>query len=352
MVPFKKYFVGEDQPPHTRVTTSQKCLRISGKHNDLEEVGQSNRHHTFFKMLGNFSFGDYGREEAIVYAWEFLTKTLGLHSKDLIVTYYPSDSETKVIWQKILPDSNLREDPENWWSMGDQVGPCGPCTEIYFHELEIWNVVFMTHHYVKDGVEPLQRTCVDTGMGLERLLSVVEQKESTWDTSIFQSYYDLLGSTTLTHKRILADHARAVGHLLEEDVLPGNKTQGYTVRRLIRRAIVFCNLDDKLDKPDIFETLCGLVTRKTDIVHQEVIQFQKVLRRGLPRLKREIKYGKLEPEFLFKLHEGQGFPLEFSLQYLQEKGISVDQQALKQLVLEHQQKSKGLTLDCYRATPK
>jgi alanyl-tRNA synthetase len=343
MVPFKKYFTGEDHPPHTRVTTSQKCLRISGKHNDLDEVGQSNRHHTFFKMLGNFSFGDYGREEAIAYAWEFLTKTLKLRAEDLIVTYYPSDTETRTIWQKILPDNNLREDPENWWSMGYQVGPCGPCTEIYFHELEIWNVVLMTHRYRGDGLEPLQQMCVDTGMGLERLLSVVEQKESTWDTSIFQKYYELLGATTLTHKRILADHARAVGHLLEEGALPGNKAQGYTVRRLIRRAVVFCSLDEEETDPEIFGNLCGIVTSKTDIVRNEIQQFQKVLRRGLPRLKREIKSGRLTPEFLFKLHEGQGFPLEFSLQYLDEKGISVDRQALKKLSLDHQQKSKGLT---------
>lgn len=338
MVPFKKYFTGEDHSPHTRITTSQKCLRISGKHNDLEEVGKSNRHHTFFKMLGNFSFGAYGREEAIGYAWEFLTKNLSISPKDLSVTYHPSDSETQLIWKGMGVTPS--EDQENWWSMGENVGPCGPCTEIYFRGLEIWNIVFMTHHYSGRDIQPLSYLNVDTGMGLERLLGVVEQKTSTWETSIFQPYYDIMQISSESHKRILADHARAVGYLLVEGLRPGYRTQGSIIRRLIRRSLIICNLDDEISSPSLFADLCKISSNSADIVENEIRDFQKVVNRGLPRLKRAIRKGQLSPFTVFKLYEAQGFPIEFSFSYLKKRGISLDQQAVQSLMDEHRNKSK------------
>jgi alanyl-tRNA synthetase len=337
MVPFKKYFTGEDQPPYPRITTAQRCLRISGKHNDLEEVGKSNRHHTFFKMLGNFSFGAYGREEAIGYAWDFLTKNLGISPKDLSVTYCPSDVETKSIWDRV--GVQTEEDTENWWSMGEHTGPCGPCTEIYFRGLEVWNIVFMTHNYQDGKIEPLGYLNVDTGMGLERLLGVLEYKDSTWETSIFQPYYSLLSISSNTHRRILADHARAVGHMLQEGLVPGYRAQGSVMRKLIRRSLIICNLDDEIPSPEIFTKLCQLVSDSTDIIDNEIRDFQKVVDRGLPRLKRAIRKGDLSPFTVFKLYEAQGFPIEFSLEYLAKRGISVDTQAIKGLMDEHRSRS-------------
>ena len=271
MVQFKGVFTGEDKRPYVRATTAQKCLRVSGKHNDLENVGHTARHHTFFEMLGNFSFGDYFKEDAIAFGWEFLTDAVGLPKKQLHVTIFTDDDEANAIWEKVLgrganPVTRLGE-KDNFWSMGD-TGPCGPCSEILIDQgerfacdnpdcapgcdcdryLELWNLVFMQFERDASGtMTPLPKPSIDTGLGLERLAAVVQGVDSNWESDLFgpliRHIEDLSGRECKGKNldsiaiRVIADHTRAAAFLITDGVLPSNEGRGYVLRRILRRAL-------------------------------------------------------------------------------------------------------------------
>jgi len=270
MVQFKDVFLGLEKRDYNRAVTSQKCLRVSGKHNDLENVGPSPRHHTFFEMLGNFSFGDYFKREAIQFAWHLLVNELGLPTERLWFTVYTEDDEAEKLWHQVgaAPDRVLRfGKKDNWWAMGD-VGPCGPCSEIHFYwgdldkqvpggvnkddeYLEIWNLVFMQYEQKEPGGEliPLPKPSVDTGAGLERLASILQGKDNNYDTDAFapimQRIQELLGHSDaqrqehLVGYRVIADHSRAMTFLVGDGVLPGNESRNYVLRMVLRRAARF-----------------------------------------------------------------------------------------------------------------
>ena len=266
MVQFKDVFLGADQRPYTRATSSQRCVRAGGKHNDLENVGYTARHHTFFEMLGNFSFGDYFKEDAIKFAWQFLTETLQLPQEKLLVTVYHTDDEAFDIWHKqvgLPADRIIRIDTaDNFWSMGD-TGPCGPCSEIFYDHgadiwggppgspeedgdrfIEIWNLVFMQYNRHADGtMEPLPKQSVDTGMGLERISAIMQGVHSNYEIDIFQNLIQAAALATnaqdLSDKslRVIADHIRSCAFLISDGVMPSNEGRGYVLRRIIRRAV-------------------------------------------------------------------------------------------------------------------
>ena len=267
MVQFKDIFLGIQKPKHTRVVSCQKCVRAGGKHNDLENIGYTNRHHSFFEMLGNFSFGDYFKEEAIVFAWDFLTKDLGLDKNRLYVSVHKDDKEASKIWiDKIKIDADklwYLDDVDNFWQMGP-TGPCGPCSEIYYdlgdnlkgsiptkgdtgdRYIEIWNLVFTQYNRDINGVlNDLPKKCVDTGMGLERIHAVVEGKTDNFKTSLFsdlEKYLDKsLNSKNINYtiKKIIMDHCRSSCFLIADGVIPSNEGRGYVLRRIIRRATRF-----------------------------------------------------------------------------------------------------------------
>ena len=246
MVPFKEVFLGNERREYDRATSAQRCMRAGGKHNDLDLVGFTPRHHTFFEMLGNFSFGSYFKEEAITYAWHYITQVLCLPVSRLHVTVYKDDEESRVLWRKIanLPDSKILScgEEDNFWSLGAKNGPCGPCTEIFYDTgndtgseddryLEIWNLVFMQYIQSEDGaLENLPRPAVDTGMGLERVASVVQGKESNFQTDTFQTLMQNLPSSssgTDVAKHVLVDHIRAAAFLISDGVFPSNVGRGY-----------------------------------------------------------------------------------------------------------------------------
>jgi len=276
MVQFKSVFLGEERRPYVRATTSQKCVRAGGKHNDLENVGRTARHHTFFEMLGNFSFGDYFKPEAIAFAWEFLTKDLALDRKRLIATVYTDDDDAFALWKRVAGFGDERVlrlgEKDNFWAMGD-TGPCGPCSEVHFHQgdhircaeeaaghrclgpacecdrwLEVWNLVFMQFNRDASGkMTPLPRPSIDTGMGLERIAAVVQGKASNYDTDLFQPIIQAVARRAGTRYgastegdvslRVVADHLRAMTFLISDGVLPGNEGRGYVLRKIMRRAL-------------------------------------------------------------------------------------------------------------------
>ncbi|HXH28829.1 MAG TPA: alanine--tRNA ligase, partial [Candidatus Polarisedimenticolia bacterium] len=273
---FKGVFLGAETRPYRRAATSQKCLRVSGKHNDLEQVGRTPRHHTFFEMLGNFSFGDYFKEEAIAYAWELLTSVYGIPKAKLFATVYQDDEEAYALWARIVPASRIARlgEKDNFWSMGD-TGPCGPCSEIHYeldepadcgrkacdpgHDcgrfMELWNLVFMQHDRQADGrLAPLERTGVDTGMGLERISAVLQGVKSNFDTDLLRPLVQAVealaverGGTPASDDpkarrvalQVIADHVRAMTFLMSDGVVPSNDGRGYVLRRIMRRAIRF-----------------------------------------------------------------------------------------------------------------
>ena len=268
MVPFKNFFTGQETSPHQRVVTSQKCVRAGGKHNDLDNVGYTARHHTFFEMLGNFSFGDYFKEDAINFAWQFLTKELQISQEKLLVTVYAEDEEAKSLWKKIAGLGDDRIIPiatsDNFWSMGD-TGPCGPCSEIFYDHgpeiaggppgspdedgdrfIEIWNLVFMQFEQHADGTRTdLPKPSIDTGMGLERIGALLQGKHDNYDTDLMQhliaasadfSNQAADGPHKVSH-RVIADHLRSAAFLIADGVLPSNEGRGYVLRRIMRRAM-------------------------------------------------------------------------------------------------------------------
>ena len=371
MVPFKNYFTGHETPPYARATSSQKCVRAGGKHNDLDNVGYTARHHTFFEMLGNFSFGDYFKEEAIHYAWSFLTKELELPTDKLLATVYAEDDEAYGLWQKIagLPDDKIIRIPtsDNFWSMGD-TGPCGPCSEIFFDHgegiaggppgspdedgdrfIEIWNLVFMQYEQQGDGTRiDLPKPSIDTGMGLERIGAVLQGKHDNYDTDLMYHLIEasadasnqaIDGNHAVSH-RVIADHLRSSAFLIADGVLPSNEGRGYVLRRIMRRAMRHAHMLGTKE-PLLWQLVPALKTQMAaaypeleragalivETLRHEEDRFRDMLARGLKLLDDEL--GQVEDKVLpgevaFKLYDTYGFPLDLTQDALREQGLSVD----------------------------
>jgi len=376
MVPFKRLFLGEETRDYTRATTSQKCMRVSGKHNDLENVGRTPRHHTFFEMLGNFSFGDYFKEEAIEYAWKLLTEGVGFSPDDLVVSVFEDDDEAYDIWKDRigLPESKLYrlDEKENFWSMGD-TGPCGPCSEIHYdwgalaehpnddpssetgRFMEIWNLVFMQFNRDANGTQtPLPKPSIDTGGGLERWAAVLQGKRSTWESDSFTPLIEraaelanvVPGSSDETDVslRVAADHARALTFLIGDGVLPSNAGRGYVLRRILRRGSRHGKLlgqdtpflhgvaDKVID--EMAEAYPELVDRRayiTDRIKREEERFLETLTKGMDLLDGEIEELKgkgattLPGDTVFRLYDTFGFPVDLTADILVGHGMTLDQ---------------------------
>lgn len=380
MVPFKDVFLGRETRPYHRAASCQRCVRAGGKHNDLENVGYTARHHTFFEMLGNFSFGDYFKREAIQYAWEFLTQTLSLPPERLWVTVYAEDTEAAAIWLdelKVDParfsrigdkPGKKRYESDNFWAMGD-TGPCGPCSEIFYDHgaaipggppgspeedgdryIEIWNLVFMQYNRDTDGVlHPLPKPSVDTGMGLERLAAVVQGVHSNYETDSFQVLLraaavlaDIPADTALAHSslRVLADHIRACSFLLVDGVLPSNEGRGYVLRRIIRRAV---RHGHKLGlQPPFFHRLVAPLVAEMGAAYPELraaqAQIEQILRGEEERFAETLEHGMklleqaiaaapdatLAGKVIFKLYDRHGFPADLTADIARERNIRLD----------------------------
>lgn len=369
MVQFKETFLGLEPRSYNRAVSSQRCVRAGGKHNDLENVGYTARHHTFFEMLGNFSFGDYFKREAINYAWEFLTQTLKLPQEKLWVTVFQDDDEAADIWLKevgVSPDRFSRcGEKDNFWSMGD-TGPCGPCTEIFYDHgeaiaggppgtaeadgdryIEIWNLVFMQFNRDKAGkLHPLPKPSVDTGMGLERIAAVVQGKHNNYDIDSFQ---ELIGAIVAMKPhveanhpslRVIADHIRACSFLIADGVIPSNEGRGYVLRRIIRRAVRHGNKTglpspffSKLVAPlakimgDAYPELIQSQKQIEQVLNQEESQFARTLEQGLRLLQEQIQSlsGKeISGDVAFKLYDTYGFPLDLTQDIAREHNLTVD----------------------------
>ncbi|WP_298775917.1 alanine--tRNA ligase [uncultured Shewanella sp.] len=374
---FKDVFLGADKRSYSRATSSQRCVRAGGKHNDLDNVGYTARHHTFFEMLGNFSFGDYFKEEAIRFAWSFLTETLKLPKEKLCVTIYETDDEAFDIWNKKIgvAEENLIRigdnkgsayASDNFWQMGD-TGPCGPCTEIFYDHgehiwggrpgtpeedgdrfIEIWNIVFMQYNRQANGeMHPLPKPSVDTGMGIERIAAIMQGVHSNYEIDIFKQLIakaaDIIGVTDLENKslRVIADHIRSCSFLIADGVMPSNEGRGYVLRRIIRRAVRHGN---KLGATDAFfyklvptlidvmgDAAKGLAQTQAIVeksLKAEEEQFARTLERGLGIL--DTALNKLEGDVLdgetaFKLYDTYGFPVDLTADVCREREISVDE---------------------------
>ena len=377
MVQFKKVFLGEEVRPYRRAVSCQKCVRAGGKHNDLENVGYTARHHTFFEMLGNFSFGDYFKEEAILYAWEFITKVLNLPKERLYVTVYEKDDEAVYLWKKIAGFSEERiirlGEKDNFWAMGD-TGPCGPCSEIVYDQgeefgckkpdcapgcdcdrfLEVWNLVFMQYEKDEKGnLKPLPKGCIDTGMGLERITAVIQGVSSNYETDLFAGIIskieELSGRSfkdnkdTETAFRVIADHIRASVFILSEGIMPSNEGRGYVLRRIIRRAERFGKILG-LKEPFLYKLVDPVIQEFGDIYPEllknenitkkilkiEEEKFLETLNLGLEILEKEIdrlqkENRKIIPgEVLFKLYDTYGFPYDLIRDHVLPLGFSLD----------------------------
>jgi alanyl-tRNA synthetase len=372
MVQFKNVFTGQEKRPYRRATTAQKCVRAGGKHNDLENVGYTARHLTFFEMLGNFSFGDYFKEAAIDYAWELVHEVFGLPADRLLVTVFAEDDDAFLLWKKIagLPESKIIRIPtaDNFWSMGD-TGPCGPCSEIFFDHgpaiaggppgsaeqdgdrfVEIWNLVFMQFEQFAGGArEALPRPSIDTGMGLERFATVMQGVHDVFDVDIFRhiiaSSVELTGEPAAgahaASHRVIADHLRSSAFLIADGVLPSNEGRGYVLRRIMRRAMRHAHIIGAAD-PLLYRLLPTLVAEMggaypelkraealtSETLRLEELRFRDTLARGL-RLLEEATQGmsrgdKLSGETAFRLYDTYGFPLDLTEDALRARGICVD----------------------------
>ena len=372
MVQFKDYFTGATTPPYPRAVTSQKCVRAGGKHNDLDNVGYTARHHTFFEMLGNFSFGDYFKADAIEHAWKLVTKDFGLDKNKLLVTIYHTDDEAYDLWKKVagLSDDKIIRIPtsDNFWAMGD-TGPCGPCSEIFFDHgdkipggppgspdedgdrfIEIWNLVFMQFEKFADGrQEPLPKPSIDTGMGLERTAAILQGKHDNYDIDLFQNLIGASveltgvkakGDAMFSH-RVIADHLRSCSFLMADGVSPSNEGRGYVLRRIMRRAMRHAHILGAKD-PLMHRLVPSLLSEMGDAYpelgrakasieatfEQEEERFRKTLGRGtalLDEATSSLKDGDtLDGETAFKLYDTYGFPLDLTQDALKSKGIEVD----------------------------
>ncbi|RLA06819.1 MAG: alanine--tRNA ligase [Gammaproteobacteria bacterium] len=375
MVQFKDVFLGTDKRSYSTATTSQRCVRAGGKHNDLENVGYTARHHTFFEMLGNFSFGDYFKKKAIFYAWDFLTQTIGLPPEKLWVTVYADDDEAADIW---LNDIGVDADrftrigtSDNFWSMGD-TGPCGPCSEIFYDHgedieggppgtpeqdgdryIEIWNLVFMQYNRDEAGVmHPLPKPSVDTGMGLERLAAIMQHVHNNYDIDLFKHLIrtaaELTDTRDLENKslRVIADHIRSCAFLIVDGVLPSNEGRGYVLRRIIRRAArhghqlgckkpFFYRLVASLDEimGDAYPELRKLKVHVARVLEKEEQRFAETLEQGMRILEENIAQmeGKtISGEVVFKLYDTFGFPVDLTADVARERGLAIDEAGFEQ----------------------
>jgi alanyl-tRNA synthetase len=390
MVQFKQRFTGQETPSYRRAVTAQKCARAGGKHNDLDNVGMTARHHTFFEMLGNFSFGDYFKEEAILRAWQLITRDYGLDAKRLLVTVYHNDDEAADLWQRI---AGLSEDKiiriatsDNFWSMGD-TGPCGPCSEIFYDHgpqvpggppgspeedgdrfIEIWNLVFMQYEVPSKGAEaqPLPKPSIDTGMGLERIAAILQGKRDNYDIDLMRglieasaevSGRDPDGAHNTSH-RIIADHLRSAAFLLAEGVLPSNEGRGYVLRRIMRRAMRHAHLLGAREPlmwrlvPKLVELMGGHYQELSrtqasieDTLKREEARFQTTLERGLHLLDQEINKlgegGVLPGAVAFKLYDTYGFPLDLTADILRGQGQGLDQQGFDAAMAEQKASARA-----------
>ena len=369
MVQFKDVFTGEDQREYNRATTSQRCVRAGGKHNDLDNVGYTARHHTFFEMLGNFSFGDYFKEDAIQYAWDFLTDTLALPKDKLWITVFEEDDEAEAIWvNKIgVPAERVIRigAKDNFWMMGD-TGPCGPCSEIFYDHgpdiwggppgtpeedgdrfIEIWNLVFMQFDRTADGtLNPLPKPSVDTGMGLERMAAVLQHVHNNYEIDLFDVIIKraaaIIGTEDLTNPslKVVADHIRSCAFMITDGVLPGNEGRGYVLRRIIRRAVrhghklgatdaFFHRLVEPLvdTMGEAYPELAKSAVHVSEQLSLEEKRFEKTLSAGLAILETEIKglSGTTVPgDVLFKLYDTYGFPVDLTADIARERELTVD----------------------------
>ncbi len=394
MVQFKRVFIGEEKPVGLRAVTAQRCVRAGGKHNDLENVGHTARHHTFFEMLGNFSFGDYFKKDAIDFAWEFLTRELGLDPQQLWVSVFHEDDEAYALWEQIedLPKGRIVRlgEADNFWAMGD-TGPCGPCSEIYIDQgleqgcdlpdcavgcecdryLELWNLVFMQFDRDVSGtMTPLPKPSIDTGLGIERVAAVLQGKYNNFDCDLFSPIIDAIaemsGKTYLANNkddvamRVIADHARATTFLVGDGVLPSNEGRGYVLRRIMRRAIRFGRT---LSLQDVFfGKVCQLVTDLmreayphledsrqllAKVTDHEENRFGETLDNGLAMLDEEIERLQqadekpvINGDFAFKLYDTYGFPLDIVRDVALEKGIGLDEAGFSTAMEEQRTQSR------------
>jgi alanyl-tRNA synthetase len=370
MVQFKNLFTGAEKRPYSRATTVQKCVRAGGKHNDLDNVGYTARHHTFFEMLGNFSFGDYFKEDAITFAWDFVSKVIGLPKDRLLVTVYNTDDQARQLWKKIagLSDDRIIGHHSNLWAMGP-TGPCGFCSEIFYDQgpsvaggppgspdedgdrfLEFWNLVFMQFEQVDENTRlDLPKPSIDTGMGLERIAAILQGVTNNYDVDLFRhliaasesaSGVKSLGEATFSH-RIIADHLRATSFLIADGVLPSNEGRGYVLRRIMRRAMRHAHLLGTKD-PLMHRLVPALVAEMgsaypelqrsegliAETLKLEEIRFRETLARGLKLLDEAsagLKKGdRLQGEVAFKLYDTYGFPLDLTEESLRARGVTVD----------------------------
>jgi len=396
MVQFKDVFLGNDPRPYTRATTAQRSLRAGGKHNDLENVGYTARHHTFFEMLGNFSFGDYFKRDAIHYAWELLTTVYQLPKEKLWITVYHEDDEAHDIWAReigvpveriirIGDNKGARYASDNFWQMAD-TGPCGPCSEIFYDHgpeiwggppgspeedgdryIEIWNLVFMQFNRDEQGNMPrLPQQCVDTGMGIERLAAVLQHVHSNYEIDLFQSLIKAAaretGTTDLENNslKVIADHIRACSFLIVDGVIPGNEGRGYVLRRIVRRAIrhgyklgrkqPFFNrivADLVLEMGAAYPELVEAQARVTDVLRQEEERFFETIDIGMQILETELgelqkKGGRtLDGEVAFKLHDTFGFPLDLTADVCREREMTVDESAFDAAMARQREQARA-----------
>ena len=388
MVPFKNIFTGAETPFAPRATSSQKCVRAGGKHNDLDNVGYTARHHTFFEMLGNFSFGDYFKDEAIDFAWKLVTRDFGLPQDRLTVTVYSEDEEAASIWKKVagLPDDRIIRisTSDNFWSMGD-TGPCGPCSEIFFDHgdgvpggppgspdedgdrfIEIWNLVFMQYEQHADGTRTnLPKPSIDTGMGLERMAAVLQGKHNNYETDLFlkliaaeeEIYKSKAAGDQLASFRVIADHLRTSAFLIADGVTPSNEGRGYVLRRIMRRAMRHGHLLGARE-PAMFKLVGTLAEEMGQAypelnrarpaieaaLEQEEARFQRTLGRGLALLDEATdgmsEGGELPGETAFRLYDTYGFPLDLTQDILRGRGMAVDQAGFDSAMAEQKKAAR------------
>jgi alanyl-tRNA synthetase len=389
MVPFKPVFLGKASKPYKRAASSQKCVRAGGKHNDLDNVGYTARHHTFFEMLGNFSFADYFKEEAILYAWRLLTDVFALPKEKLCVTVYHTDAEARGLWRKIsgLPEEKIISiaTNDNFWSMGD-TGPCGPCSEIFYDHgegvfggppgskdqdgdrfMEIWNLVFMQHERFSDGaMVDLPSPCIDTGMGLERVGAVLQGVHDNYDTDLFRrligEFESVLGIRTTPENKpsfkALADHIRSVSFLMADGIMPGNEGRGYVLRRIIRRAVRHAYMLGK--KEPAFHRAVGTLSElmgeaypelrraeasTTQLLRLEEEKFLETLGRGLDIIGKALpsipEGGELDGFAAFKLYDTYGFPLDLTQDVMRSHGRGVDTEGFDKEMAEQKRRARA-----------
>ncbi|MGA1635156.1 MAG: alanine--tRNA ligase [Gemmobacter sp.] len=389
MVQFKNVFTGQEKRPYTRATTAQKCVRAGGKHNDLDNVGYTARHHTFFEMLGNFSFGDYFKADAIAFAWELLTRDYAIPKDRLLVTVYHTDDEAAGIWRKVagLPEERIIRIPtnDNFWMMGP-TGPCGPCTEIFFDHgpgiaggppgspdqdgdrfIEIWNLVFMQYEQFADGTRrDLEAQSIDTGMGLERIGALLQGKHDNYDTDLMRALIEASAHATSAdpdgpgriHHRVIADHLRSTSFLIADGVMPSNEGRGYVLRRIMRRAMRHAHMLGAADPvmhrlvPELvrqmgaaYPELIRAQALVTETLRLEETRFRQTLERGLRLLEDELarlpEGADLPGATAFRLYDTYGFPLDLTQDALREQGRAVEIAGFEAAMAEQKSRARA-----------